>query len=91
MSNWIKAVTPDEVQDGKLYFIGMPPKWKYGAWEFWSEWLNGKRAWSIKPGIALQYEGSDELRKLLTEKELMAVEVPKDADTRWRARRSKRK
>jgi hypothetical protein len=91
MSSWIKPVAPNEVQDGKLYFIGMPPQWEYGVWEFWSKWLNGKRAWSGKPGIALQYEGGDELRKLLIEKGVMAVEVPKDADTRWRSRRPNRK
>jgi hypothetical protein len=90
MSNWIRPVAPADVEDGRPYFIGLPPKWKYGTWAFWSEWLNGKRAWSEKPGIALQYEGGEELRKLLTEKGVMAVEVPKDADTRWRKRRSRR-
>lgn len=90
MSSWIKAVAPDDVQDGKSYFIGLAPKWKYGTWAFWSEWLNGKRAWSEKPGIALQYVGSDELRKLLTEKGVMAVEVPEDAARRWRKRQPKR-
>ena len=91
MSNWIKPVPLNEVQDGTLYFIGLPPQWKYGTWAFWSEWLNGKRAWSEKPGIALQYEGGDGLRKLLKERgDVMAVEVPKDADKRWRKRRAKR-
>lgn len=91
MAGWIKAVPVGDVQDGTLYFVGRPPKWKYGTWAFWSEWLNGKRAWSEKPGIALQYEGGDGLRKLLAERpDCMAVEVPKDADRRWRKRRAKR-
>ena len=84
---WIKPVPLSEVRDGALYFIGLPPKWKYGTWAFWSEWLNGKRAWSEKPSIALQYEGGDELRQLLTKHaDVTAVEVPKDADKRWRKR-----
>lgn len=91
MSNWIKPVATSDVENGTLYFVGMPPKWKYGTWAFWSEWLNGRRAWSEKPGIALQYEGGDGLRKLLTERaDCIAVEVPKDADKRWRRRRARR-
>lgn len=90
--DWKKGVAAADVQNGKVYFVGLKPKWKHGAWEFWSEGLNGKQRWSIKPGIAMRCEGSDKLRKLLTEKAadgVMAVEVPKGADKRWRARRAK--
>jgi hypothetical protein len=40
----------------------------------------------------MKCEGGDKLRKLLAEKAadgVMAVEVPSDADKRWRARRAK--
>lgn len=90
MSSWLPVACTD-VQDGRLYFIGLPPKWKYGIWAFWSEWLNGKRTWSEKPGIALQYEGGNALRQLLKDRpDVAAVEVPKDADKRWRKRSRKR-
>ena len=92
--DWIKPVAAADVQDGKLYFVGLKPKWKYGAWEFWSEGLNGKQRWSIKPGIAMKCVGSDKLRALLAEKAadgVMAIEVPKDAEKRWRARSAKRR
>lgn len=90
--DWIKPVAVADVQNGKLYFVGLKPKWKYGVWQFWSEYLNGKTGWSIKPGIAMQCKGGDKLRKLLTEKAsdgVIAIEVPKDADKRWRARKEK--
>lgn len=94
MPSWIKPVTATDVQDGKLYFVGLKPQWKYGGWQFWSEGLDGKQRWSVKPGIAMQCVGSDKLRHLLTEKRgsgVIAIEVPKDADKRWRARSAKRR
>lgn len=93
MAGWIKSVAAGDVENGKLYFIGLKPKWKYGGWQFWGEWLNGKQKWTVKPGIAVQCTGGDKLRELLTQKAaegVMAVEVPKDADRRWRARDAKR-
>lgn len=91
MASWIKPVALSDVQDGKLYFVGMPPKWEFGTWAFWSEGLNGKQSWTEKPGIALRFEGGDELRRVLRDRpDVISVEVPKDADKRWRARRPKR-
>lgn len=73
-----------DVVNGRLYFICT--KLPMGVTEYYSEWKNGKKAFSSKPGIALQYEGCDKLRDLVEAGKFFLVEVPSDADKRWRRR-----
>ena len=56
---------------------------------YWCRYLSGKEAWATKPGIAIQYVGSGHLRAALVKDDLIAIEVPKDASTRWKSRRQK--
>lgn len=92
MKNWDKtSVEPDKIETGRLYFLARKPVWKYGALVYAARGLNGKFCWSVKPGIANKYEGSEALKtELLTNPDLIAIAVPPDADKRWRARRYKR-
>ena len=88
MSSWVVAVEADEIVDGEVYFVGKRPVSRLAEWLFYSELKNGNRQFSVKPGIALEYAGSDELRKFFRENpDLCAVKVPADAKKRWRARR----
>lgn len=57
---------------------------------FYSRGLNGKTLWSVKPGIAIQAYGGKQLIKTFATNaalNLVAIEVPADASTRWRARK----
>lgn len=59
---------------------------------FYSRGLNGKNLWSVKPGIAIQAYGGEQLVTTFAKNkakgiELVAIEVPADADKRWRARK----
>lgn len=85
MQSWVKIVPTAEVKDGAQYFIGKivgPGVWLH------ARGLNGKLQWSEKPGIAIRCEGSDKFRAYLAENTgCVAVEVPADADKRWRARK----
>lgn len=82
-------VPVEETKPEKAYFIarGSP-----GRMMFYSRYLSGKHAWSVKPGIAIQAYGGEQLVKTFEKNkangiELVAVEVPADADKRWRARK----
>ena len=88
MASWVKAVYLSDVVDGKLYFIGLRPVSRLAPWMFYSEDKSGKRRFTVKPGIAIRYRGGDELRKAVASRsDCCCVEVPEDADKRWRARR----
>lgn len=89
MPEWVKAVEADNVQDGKIYFIGRRSETHVGIQLFWSRPLRGKDQWTVKPGIALRYTGDDDFRELLRKNPVaVAVEVPANADQRWRARKA---
>lgn len=92
MSSWIKVVSADHLQEGRKYFLGKQnpnPQWS-NCWRWCSSDINGKDCMSTKPGIATRYSNVEALRKFLKEGTvLQAVEVPDDADKRWK-RRQKR-
>ncbi len=89
MANWIREVEASDVVDGAAYFVAKRPHdCDCKTWYFFAENRAGKRMMSIKPGIAMQFNGDDKLRELLkAQADLVAVAVPADADKRWRARR----
>lgn len=88
MPDWIKPAEAHEIIDGKVYFIAQRPLSRVGAWSFYSESKNGKLSFTRKPGIAIQYIGSEDLRNAISGKDgICCVEVPSNADKRWRARR----
>lgn len=89
---WIVEVPLDKLDPSKDYFVAR--RWldsnKRPCYEFYSRLLNGKDTWSGKPGIAIRYPGKPELKAAILKNshvELIAVEVPSDADKRWRARK----
>ena len=91
MKKWIKEVEADQIADNAQYCIALRPASRLASHMFSARGLNGKTCWSEKPGIAKRYEGGEELREHLRQrKDLIAVAVPADADTRWQARRKKR-
>ena len=89
MSEWIKQIPVAETKEDKSYFIAR--SYNNGkSFDFWSCYLNGKENWSIKPGIAIRYHGGESLIRTFAKNpqaELIAIEVPADADKRWRARK----
>ena len=86
---WAKAVPAASVADGTSYFLAhLRGGSGYEHYVFYARGLNGKAIMSEKPGIAVKYEGGEELRDLLRRHPtLVAIEVPVDAAKRWTARR----
>jgi hypothetical protein len=85
---WVKEVEAEDVRDETFYFLATRPPTRMTPHLFHAEGLNGKKCWSQKPGIALRYKGSDFVREELKRNpNMVAVIVPNDADTRWRARK----
>ena len=73
--------------DAKAYFIATRLNSGHGTM-FWCQYLSGKEQWASKPDIAIQFNGTPafvaEMRKQAVS--VVAVEVPDDADKRWKAR-----
>lgn len=86
--SWIKVVPVSEIVPDGTYFLAMTPQGNGGTW-FWSRYLNGKEQWSSKPGIGIRFVGGPALIAKITEHggKICAVEVPADADKRWKARK----
>jgi len=83
---WIKEVAIADVVESKAYFLSN--KGPMGYYSFYSEWMSGKRGWSSKPGIAVQFFGTDQFKAELSKHpDWVALEIPADADKRWRARK----
>lgn len=88
MTIWVKQVPVNELVDDQHYFFAR-------AWEsmgstsysFWSRGLNGKPMWSVKPGIAMHIKCDEKFRKALADTPgAVAVAIPADYATRWKAR-----
>jgi hypothetical protein len=82
--------------EDKSYFIGRAHNstTHNTSYSYWSEYLNGKENWPVKPGIAIQYKGGENLVKAFkrnTWAKLVAIEVPADADKRWKKRQHPRR
>ena len=92
MASWIKEVPLCDLIDGECYFLAR--KWTTGVglhYLFLSRLANGRPRLSSKPGIAIRCVANDNLRQTLAEHEgYVAVEIPGDADKRWKARKSRR-
>lgn len=93
MQTWIRVVTSAEAKAGVKYFIGKhlnPGHPYHEQMLFLSRGLNRKLCWSGKPGIALVFEGGQAREEALHQSnekfQAVLVEVPADADRRWRAR-----
>lgn len=85
---WAKIVKPKDIKKGKLYFLSMVQKpGSMTPQLLWAEGKDGKRIWSEKPGIAIKCKGGSAFKAFMEKDELLvAIEVPKNADRRWRAR-----
>lgn len=90
--SWIVETPLDKLDPAKTYFITR--RWKdtndNPHYSFYCCGLNGKETWAGKPGIAIRYVGSPGLRDAILKNshiDLIAVEVPIDADKRWKARK----
>lgn len=89
-AKWIKEVEPNDIENGKIYFIAIRPVTRMTKHLFAANSINGDSIWSEKPGIAKRFEGSDKLKKYLIENpDLIAVIEPPDAKHRWKARKPK--
>lgn len=88
--SWIKEVPVSEIDPLKHYFIAMHAG--VGSTWFWCQYLSGKEAWASKPGIAIRFHGGPAFVAEIEKKggKIFAVEVPSDADNRWRARKHPR-
>jgi len=86
MKRWIRKVVQIP-ETGKTYFLVR------NKTLFISRDINGKVCWSVKPGIAIRFNGGvDErglLLKLAREYEAEIVEVPGDWQQRWRRRKKR--
>jgi len=83
MQKWIKVVDAKDLDPHRDYFIG---RVGYGVM-FISRGLDGKLMWSVKPGIAIKFTAKNAREHLGTNADHVAILVPKDAATRWRARK----
>lgn len=87
---WIIEVPAAKLDPRKEYFLANrhehpPGRFNYA---FYSRGLNGKTMWSSKPGIAMRFDGGEKLKAFLAEHTFCtALEIPKDAATRWKARK----
>lgn len=91
-SIWIKETETPDLKNGQVYFLALKRSTASGQYLFSSEGINGNFCWSVKPGIARRYMGSEELKTyLFSRPDLVAIAVPDDAEERWRRRRRKTK
>lgn len=85
---WIVECPPEKLSPDKVYFLAR--RWvTCGSkhYDFYLEWGNGTNKWGGKPSIAVRFRGNDAFKKILSQqKDFVALEVPADADKRWKAR-----
>jgi hypothetical protein len=88
VSNWIKVVPAVELDPSKAYFLGRHDGDEFvGAWRFYSQDMKGRLCMTTKPGLAVRIVGNEKLAGILAERpEFVAIEVPADADKRWKRR-----
>lgn len=84
-AEWVQAVEAGDISDGEHYFIAMRPHTSLQPYRFQSRDIKGRMCWSVKPGIAVQFVGSEPLRQAMSKNAaLVAVIVPPDAHKRRR-------
>ena len=89
MRSWIKQVPVADTKEDKSYFVARFYN-NGNSFDFWSCYLSGKETWSVKPGIAIQYHGGESLIRTFAKNpniNLVAIEVPADANKRWKSRK----
>lgn len=89
MSSWVKEVKLEDVKDGASYFLARQSggSTNITTWHFYARDIKGKAVMSTKPGIAVRFLGGEPFRETLRKHtDLTAIEVPADADQRWRRR-----
>lgn len=88
MSNWIKEVPRDAIVDGSPYFLARKHSSEYHtSYMYVSRDIKGRTLLSVKPGIAIRFTSAASIAELLSKyPEFVVIEVPKDADKRWKRR-----
>lgn len=89
MSAWIKVVPVADLDAGKQYFLSRQPANEQAPRLLYARDIRGKTVMSEKPGIAIRFSADEIADVLQKHAGNEAVEVPADADTRWK-RRQKR-
>lgn len=89
MADWEKVVALAQIEDGKQYFLSRQKVVEQAPRYFYARDINGKTVMSTKPGISIRFSAEEILEILKTHegKGLQAVEVPGDADKRWKRRK----
>lgn len=85
-AKWVKKEVPEaSIKDGVAYFLAMRLARDWDGYLFCAERLNGKTMMSAKACLAIQFNGNDKLRTFLRDNpDHVCIEVPADADKRWR-------
>lgn len=92
-SDWVVVVKPEDLDPTKEYFLMIIWVGGHGlrSWSVYSRLLNGEKSFTSKPGIGVRFSANGAKDTLQRNKHkiegLVAVEVPADADKRWRARK----
>jgi hypothetical protein len=89
MADWGKVVDMAQIEDEKQYFLSRQKVVERAPRYFYAKDINGKTVMSTKPGISIRFS-AEEILKVLKQHEgkgLEAVEVPGDADKRWKRRK----
>lgn len=88
---WIKNIVPlEETIEEGTYFLAKPIEATNGTISYFYLCRNsqGKQCWAGKLGIAIHLIGGENLLKLISGNpslsDLVAIEVPPDADKRWK-------
>lgn len=89
MSAWVKVIPPTNLDATKQYFLSRPPRTAMAARLFYARDIHGKTIMSEKPGIAIRFQADEIAGILQKHADHEAIEVPADADTRWRRRRKR--
>lgn len=84
---WTTPVEADQIVEGRSYFLAFRPMNSMQSYSLYGSDIKGRRVITCKPGIADRFEGNDKLRGiLLKHPDHVALEVPADADKRWKRR-----
>ena len=89
MSSWVIRVATPDIDESTEYFLAKQVgRAGVGGYYFVAQDIKGKFLWSQKPGIALWVLGNEKLHAFLKDHpEAFAVQIPGDADKRWRRRK----
>lgn len=90
MMSWQKEVAVSDIAESGEYFIANFSDFNgHRSYNYISRGLNGKAIWSCKPGIAIRFPGKQAYDYITSHPIHVALEIPKDADRRWKARQKR--